>query len=137
MQDRTGKAMAGEAGTRGGVATDETRDLIASDKVEGTPVYSRGGEHLGSIYTIMLEKRSGKARYAVMSFGGFLGIGERYHPLPWEKLTYDPGQGGYVVDIGREQLEGAPTYGRDETPWRDPLYGQSVYGYYGVPFPRI
>jgi hypothetical protein len=76
-----------------------------------------------------------------MSFGGFLGIGERYHPLPWDKLTYDTALGGYVVDVTREQLEGAPSYARDEMPWSDPLYGQTVYGYYGLPFgaplPRV
>jgi hypothetical protein len=140
MQDKnrtTQRGPAGEAGTRGGVAISETEDLIASDKVEGTPVYNRTGEHLGSIYNVMLDKRAGKVRYAVMSFGGFLGIGERYHPLPWDALTYEPGQGGYVVDVTREQLEGAPTYARGETPWSDPLYGQSVYGYYGLPFPRM
>lgn len=117
-----------------GVAIDETTRLIASDKVEGTPVYGRGGEHLGEVYNFMVDKVSGKVAYAVMSFGGFLGIGERYHPLPWGKLDYDPGLGGYVVDITREQLEGAPSYGRDETPWTNPQYGRDVYGYYGVPY---
>ncbi|WP_240791055.1 PRC-barrel domain-containing protein [Roseomonas sp. AR75] len=132
MQDETGR----RGGMRQeGVATSETEQLISADKVEGTAVYSSAGDHLGSIYTVMIEKRSGQVRYAVMSFGGFLGIGERYHPLPWEKLTYDPDQGGYVVDIPREQLESAPSYARDETPWNDPLYGRSVYGYYGLPFP--
>ena len=130
--------MHDEAGRLGGdVAINETSNLIASDKVEGTPVYDRGGSHLGSIYTLMLDKVAGKVRYAVMSFGGFLGIGERYHPLPWDTLTYDPRQGGYVVDLTREQLEGAPTYAREETPWNDPAYGRSVYGYYGIPWSQI
>jgi sporulation protein YlmC with PRC-barrel domain len=120
-----------------GVATSETDTLIASDKVEGTPVYDTAGERLGSVYNLMIEKRSGQVRYAVMSFGGFLGIGERYHPLPWEKLTYDPALGGYIVDIPHERLAAAPTFARDETPWRDPLYGASVYGYYGLPFGQI
>jgi PRC-barrel domain len=88
------------------VATDETGDLISSDKVEGTAVYNRGGEKLGSIHSVMIDKRSGKVAYAVMSFGGFLGIGDRYHPLPWNVLTYDSRQGGYVVDLDRSMLEG-------------------------------
>jgi PRC-barrel domain len=75
------------------VATEETVDLISADKVEGTSVYSREGEKLGSIYGLMIDKFSGRVIYAVMSFGGFLGIGDRYHPLPWSVLTYDPGQG--------------------------------------------
>jgi hypothetical protein len=66
----------------------------------------------------MVDKRSGKVEYAVMSFGGFLGIGDSYHPLPWESLDYDTRMGGYVVDIDRSRLEGAPTYRSDEDPWR-------------------
>ena len=57
--------------------------LIAADRVEGTAVYNRQGDHLGAIKTVMIDKPSGKVAYAVMSFGGFLGIGEKYHPLPW------------------------------------------------------
>lgn len=126
--------MADQDITGEGVAINETDRLIASDKVEGTPVYNKAGEHLGSVYNFMVDKTTGKVAYAVMSFGGFLGIGERYHPLPWKKLDYDARMGGYVVDISREQLEGAPSYGRDESPWENPQYGRDVYGYYGVPF---
>ncbi len=119
----------------GSVAINETDRLIASDKVEGTSVYNRQGDGMGSIYTLMIDKRSGQVEYAVMSFGGFLGIGERYHPLPWKVLTYDTRLGGYVVDLSREQLERAPSYARDETPWAQPGYGRSVYDYYGMPYP--
>src|SRR3954453_8038244 len=94
---RTG-ATAGE-----GVAVNETDRLISSDKVEGTSVYNRAGDSLGSVYTVMIDKYSGQVAYAVMSFGGFLGIGERYHPLPWKALTYDTGLGGYGVGVRREQ----------------------------------
>ena len=120
--------------TDGGIAVDETDRLIASDKVEGTSVYDRQGTSLGSVQTVMIDKYSGQVAYAVMSFGGFLGIGERYHPLPWRALTYDTAQGGYVVDISREQLERAPSYSRDEAPWSDPSYGRSVHDYYGVTY---
>jgi PRC-barrel domain len=116
---------------RGSVATDETNTLISSDKVEGTAVYNRQNEKLGSIHTLMIDKVSGKVAYAVMSFGGFLGIGGRYHPLPWSVLTYDTGQGGYIVDLDRMMLEGAPTYGDAETPdWGDRKWGEQVHGYY-------
>jgi hypothetical protein len=115
----------------GSVARDETNTLISSDKVEGTSVYNRQGEKLGSIHTLMIDKISGKVAYAVMSFGGFLGIGDRYHPLPWSVLTYDTGQGGYMVDLDRTMLEGAPTYGSSETPnWSDRSWGQQVHDYY-------
>ena len=113
---------------------EETDRLIASDKVEGTAVYDRSGERLGSVYNFMVDKHSGQVAYAVMSFGGFLGIGERYHPLPWKKLDYNPQLGGFVVDIDKSTLEGAPTYSREENPWANPDYGRDVYGYYGVPW---
>src|SRR3546814_9785495 len=93
--------------------TDETNRLIASNKVEGAAVYNRQGERLGSVYNFMVNKREGTVEYAVMSFGGFLGIGESYHPLPWKVLTYDTDQGGYVVDLDKAMLEKAPSYRSD------------------------
>jgi len=124
----------GETTVGGGVAVDETRRLISADKVQGTSVYNRGGDSLGSIYGLMIDKISGQVAYAVMSFGGFLGIGERYHPLPWGALTYDTSRGGYVVDLTREQLEGAPSYASGEEPWSRPGYGRTVNDYYGLPY---
>jgi sporulation protein YlmC with PRC-barrel domain len=105
--------------------------LIAASKVNGTNVYNRAGEKLGSVYDVMIDKRSGKAEYAILSFGGFLGIGDSYHPLPWRSLTYDEAQGGYVVDIDRSRLEGAPVYSdTDADRWRDPAYGKQINDYY-------
>ena len=94
--------------TGSSVATDETDRLIASNKVEGTAVYNRQSERLGSVYNFMVDKRSGQVEYAVMSFGGFLGIGDSYHPLPWKSLTYDTSQGGYVVDLDKNPCKGHP-----------------------------
>ena len=113
--------------------TDTGGRLIAASKVNGTTVYNRAGEKLGSVYDVMVDKRSGKAEYAIMSFGGFLGIGDSYHPLPWQSLTYDEVQGGYVVDLDRSRLEGAPSYkSRDPDRWADPAYGRQVNDYYGI-----
>ena len=121
----------------GSVATDETDRLIASNKVEGTAVYNRQGERLGEVYNFMVDKRSGQVAYAVMSFGGFLGMGQSYHPLPWKVLTYDTSQGGYVVDLDKNRLQGAPSYSSSEAPdWSDPGYGRRIDDYYG-PFPGI
>ena len=114
------------------VEIEETDRLIASDKVEGTAVYDRSGERLGSVYNFMVDKHSGQVAYAVMAFGGFLGMGEKYHPLPWKKLDYDPSKGGFVVDIDKSTLEGAPAYSREENPWANPGYGRGIYDYYGV-----
>jgi hypothetical protein len=92
------------------VATDETVDLISADKVVGTSVYNRQREKLGSLYELMLNKLNGRVAYAVMSFGGFLGVGKSYHPLPWGVLTYDTDLDGYLVDLDRARLENAPRY---------------------------
>lgn len=113
------------------IPIDETARLIGSNKVEGTKVYNRQGERLGSVYNFMIDKYSGEVAYAVMSFGGYLGIGQRYHPLPWRVLDYNTELEGYVVDLDRATLEGAPHYGPEEDPWsRDQNYGRSVYDYY-------
>jgi sporulation protein YlmC with PRC-barrel domain len=127
MQSTTGTATGSPA------ATDETDRLIASDKVEGTAVYNRQGERLGSVYNFMVDKRSGQVEYAVLSFGGFLGIGEDYYPLPWKALTYDTSQGGYVVDLDKDRLRNAPNYAASDNPdWRDPDYGRRIDDYYGT-----
>jgi len=113
---------------------DGTSRLIASNRVEGTAVYNRQGEKLGSVYNFMVDKRSGKVEYAVMSFGGFLGMGDSYHPLPWNVLNYDTSRGGYVVDLDKRALEGAPSYKAGEEPAYDRAYGEEVYRYYRVPY---
>ena len=99
----------------GTVATDETLNLISADKVIGTAVYNRQGDRLGSVYGLMLNKLNGQVAYAVMSFGGFLGIGENYHPLPWRMLTYDTSLGGYVVDLGVEAKHVVQSRGGGQT----------------------
>jgi hypothetical protein len=113
-----------------GVAIDETRKLIASNKVEGTPVYSPEGEQLGTIHNFMVDKVSGQVAYAVMAFGGFLGLGEHYHPLPWRVLRYDTKLEGYVVDIDRNRLEAAPRHGAGEDRLAEPEFGAAVDAYY-------
>ena len=120
----------GRSQTSGSVERDETTDLIASNKVEGTAVYNRQGEKLGEVYNVMVGKRSGEVAYAIMSFGGFLGIGQKYHPLPWNTLTYDTGKKGYVVDADKERLMGAPSYQAGEEPFTQPDYGQQVRDYW-------
>ena len=111
------------------VSPDETGDLISADKVVGTAVYHDSGERIGTIDSVMLHKRSGKVAYAVMSFGGFLGIGERYHPLPWDALSYDLDKDGYRVAASTENLKSAPSYSRAELDRAD--YGREVDTYYG------
>ena len=105
--------------------------LIGSDKVEGTAVYRSNGEKVGQIERVMIDKLSGKVAYAVMSFGGFMGIGEDYYPLPWSLLTYNPKLEGYEVNVGEKQLKGAPKYSTHET-WDWKGRGQAIDDYYKV-----
>ena len=110
----------------------EIGSLIGSDKVEGTAVYGADRKRIGEIKRVMIDKISGKVAYAVMSFGGFLGIGEDYYPLPWSVLTYNPTLGGYEVEITDQQLKGAPKYSRHESwDWSDRQRTQKLTDYYG------
>lgn len=116
------------------LARDETSELISSAKVEGTAVYGRDGEKLGTVDHFMVGKRDGRVRYAVMSFGGLFGMGEDYHPLPWDQLTYDEAKGGYSVSLDKDRLKDAPSYRRDQEPRWDRDYNSRVHGYYGSAF---
>lgn len=108
--------------------------VIAADKVQGTSVYDADGNSLGSIEYVMLDKVGGRVAYAVLSFGGFLGIGEKYHPLPWDVLRYDSSKGGYVINMTRAQLERAPTIdAKDSVDWENEAWGERIYDHYGVP----
>jgi sporulation protein YlmC with PRC-barrel domain len=114
--------------------TSTTSDVISSDRVEGTDVYTDVGDKLGSIDELMIDKRSGQVRYAVLEFGGFLGMGTDRYPLPWDMLKYDTSREGYVVPVDKKQLEGAPRYAQDSRPDYDETYGRTVSDYYGVPY---
>ncbi|MBV9062382.1 MAG: PRC-barrel domain-containing protein, partial [Alphaproteobacteria bacterium] len=83
----------------GDLSKRETFGLIGSDKVEGTEVYRSNGDRIGTIERVMIDKLSGNVAYAVMSFGGFLGIGDDHYPIPWPLLTYNERLGGYEVNI--------------------------------------
>jgi PRC-barrel domain protein len=113
---------------------DETDRLISSEKVDGTTVYNSAGENIGSVHHLMIDKFSGRVDYAVMSFGGFLGIGESYHPLPWRTLTYMPSLGGYQVGFDRARIEQAPRYTMSSQPnWADRSYRTCIDEYWVPP----
>jgi hypothetical protein len=111
------------------------KPLIESDRVEGTNVYDPTGNSIGSIKRLMIEKISGRVAYAVMSFGGFLGMGSEQHSIPWNKLTYDTGLGGYRTDITEDQLRGAPAFSRDPNcDWSDRNRERELHDYYRAPY---
>jgi len=119
---------------QGDVARDETSTLISSYKIEGTSVYDPNRQHLGSIHSVMIGKEDGKVAYAVLSFGGFLGLGSKYFPIPWSELTYVPGQDGYVTSLTEQQLTGAPSYDTaDDASWNDTSWRGAVDRHYVSP----
>ena len=84
--------------------------MIGTDtisRVIGKDVYDQSGDKIGHVEDIVLDKQSNSILFAVVGFGGFLGMAEKYHPLPWSALDYDPQSGSYVVDYTKEQLKAA------------------------------
>jgi hypothetical protein len=112
----------------------ETASLIGSDKVEGTAVFGPDETKIGSIERVMIDKVSGRVSYAVLGFGGFLGLGNDHYPLPWQSLKYDTRLGGYRTGVTEDQLRGAPKY-RDDSDWNwtDVARNRALNEYYGVP----
>jgi len=114
------------------VQSRETPSLIGSDKVEGTAVYGADQKKIGKLERVMIDKISGKVAYAVLSFGGFLGMGEDYYPVPWATLKYEPSLGGYLINLTRDKLDKAPKY-TQSTGWNWTRENdQRVYDYYGA-----
>lgn len=105
--------------------------LISSSEVEGTSVYSPSGDSIGSIDHLMIEKVSGRVVYAVMTFGGFLGMGESHYPIPWNLLRYDTIKGGYVTNVTEQQLKDAPEFSDDA--WTNRDWETQVHRHYGAP----
>lgn len=106
--------------------SDAAHRLISSNRIEGTPVFDRCGDKIGSIHAVMIEKRSGQAAYAVLTFGGIFGFGSRAYPLPWSMLTYDQAQRGYCLALKREDIEAAPYMTLDQAD-RPRLAQEPVY----------
>ena len=108
----------------------ETVCLIGSDKVEGTAVYGADDRKIGSVQRVMIDKISGKVAYAVVSFGGFLGMGNDRYPIPWRVLKYSTDRGGYIVPLDKERLRSAPKYSESSVPVYDRDYGSRINSYY-------
>lgn len=115
-----------------GAVTEPTSLLVASNKVDALKVVTRDGDALGSIHTLMINKRTGQATYAVLSIGGFLGINRSFYPLPFQLLSYNHVDDNYVVTIDRRLLEGGPSWSNN-APEFNQAYADRVANYYGVP----
>ncbi|MET0179111.1 MAG: PRC-barrel domain-containing protein [Novosphingobium sp.] len=119
-------------------AADDAADahrLILAGRVLNTPVYNHDGERIGHIDDLSIERETGQTRYAILSFGGFLGIGEKFHPLPWQVLRFDPTRGGFVVPLDKAALADAPHYDRAELARlggeSHRIYSEAILEYYG------
>lgn len=119
----------------GGMAdpqTEAAHGLISAAQVEGTPVFDLDGERLGHVEDVLLHKLSGRVAYAVLATGGFLGLGEKLHPLPWNILKYDLEREGYVVPVGKAQLKAAPAYDKPELDAGDAGWSEAVHHHFQV-----
>ncbi|HIQ17032.1 MAG TPA: PRC-barrel domain containing protein [Novosphingobium capsulatum] len=104
--------------------------LICADDIRGKAVHGRDGDALGTIARLVLDARTGQVAYVILSSGGFLGLGQSYHPVPWSAFRYDDLEGGYVAAIDKRLLEGAPSFRPDSAPVFDETYGRRVTDYY-------
>ena len=108
--------------------------LIASDRVEGTAVRRPNGDKIGHIERLMIDKITGKVSYAVLSFGGFLGIGANLLPLPWARMMFNRKLDAYQLDITDEELRAAPSFLENrEFDWGDRSQETELHRYYGIP----
>jgi len=110
---RSVSAIPSPKGTSMTTTTGHTSTIRAT-KVIGTSVYTPSGDRIGKVEDVILDKTSNNIMFAVVGFGGFLGMNEKFHPLPWSTLDYQKGRDGYVVNMTKEQLEAAPSDGIDE-----------------------
>jgi sporulation protein YlmC with PRC-barrel domain len=106
-------------------------DIMAAATLDGNKVMSSDGEHVGKISDIMLDVRNGRIAYAVLSEGGFLGMGSNLHAIPWSALTLDTDEKCFVVDISAQRLKDEPGFDKDHWPsMADAKWGESTYSYY-------
>ncbi len=111
---------------------DLTSDVVKSDEVIGVDVKNTQKESLGSVHEIVLDKQNGNVRYIVLSFGGFLGLGDKLFALPWNAISYDKNEECFILNVDKEKLQNAPSFDKDKWPnMSDKAWGESVYNYYG------
>ena len=103
---------------------------LISARVDDTPVFDRRGRKLGTLYSLHIERHSGKVEYAVISFGGLLGLGQSYHPIPFGLLQVNQDKGGYTIAVDKTVLDGGPSYRPDTAPQWDNGYAHRIDNYY-------
>ena len=107
--------------------------LMGADTLIGNDVYNHKDEDLGDIKEIMLDMRNGTVAYAVLSFGGFLGVGEKLFAVPWNALTLDTVNERFILNVDKTRLESAPGFDKSDWPdMGDPIWANEVHTYYGT-----
>lgn len=105
---------------------------LSASSISGTDVVNARNENLGDIKEIMIDTNNGRVSYVVLSFGGFLGIGDKYFAIPWEAFSIDTDNKCFVLNVPKEKLENAPGFDKDQWPTNaDHSYISSVYDHYG------
>ncbi len=108
------------------------RRVMSAGTLAGDRVRNSAGEDLGKVEEIMLDVPTGRVAYAVLSFGGFLGMGNKLFAIPWQALTLNERDHEFILNVDKKQLESAPGFDKDNWPdMADPNFGKQVYGYYG------
>jgi sporulation protein YlmC with PRC-barrel domain len=123
------------AGTARGLdmRRDPAPGLMSANTLAGNEVFNQEGEDLGKIKEIMLDMSNGKVAYAVLSFGAFLGMGEKLFAVPWSALTLDTEEKCFVLDVDKDRLKSAPGFDQDKWPnMADPSWASSIHAYYGT-----
>jgi sporulation protein YlmC with PRC-barrel domain len=119
--------------TRVETSTRKPHNLIASDRVEGTAVRRSDGRKIGTIQRLMIDKVSGNVAYAILSFGGILGMGQKHLPVPWSRMQYSPLLEAYEIDLTDEELAKAPSYAADKDfDWGNRARETEIHKYYGA-----
>ena len=127
--ESAGTAILGKGGSGRGPGP----ELMAAHTLQGDPVVNAQGYALGRIEHIMLDVARGKVAYAVLSFGGFLGLGEKYFALPWDALSLDTDRHRFILNVDRGVLEGAPGFDKQHWPTMgDPRWAVRLHEYYGI-----
>jgi sporulation protein YlmC with PRC-barrel domain len=107
--------------------------ILSASTLTGDDVCNTKGESLGSIKEIMLDTERGEIRYAVLSFGGFLGMGDRLFAVPWHSLQLDTGNKRFILDVPADRLKAAPGFDKDDWPdMADATWSTSIHSYYGT-----
>lgn len=122
-----------ESNQSGSSINRDSNRLITASRIKDTSVFNSFGDKIGTVADLSIERSTGHVTYALMSFGGFLGIGEKFHPLPWDVLKYHTERNGYVIPLTKEELQGAPSYTSDELTaygGEDATYRDTVRHYY-------